>query len=153
MKRREKGTCLERGTSVSPSLGKVQYSLRQRHEGLWTDAKFIELRSMRNELSAICYLHSFSPLEKFTVFRQLWWGGGVRGSKVRKRGRKRKTKQLAYPEWCQYSCIRKELGAFLGGRKSSPITSQNVGRGFPPPLVLGVEPGTQQVLARAGQKE
>lgn len=59
-------------------------------------------------------------------------GGVVRGSKVRKRGRKRKTKQLSYTEWCQYSCIRKELGAFLGGRKSSPITSQKCRQGLSP---------------------
>jgi len=80
-------------------MGKVHYSLCQRHEGLLTNAKFNELRSTQNELNAICYLHSFlSPLEKFMGFKQLreWMGEGrkVKKKKKKKKRRKGKTEQL-----------------------------------------------------------
>lgn len=44
-------------------------------------------------------------------------------------------------------------GGLSWGQEDSPITSQNVGRDFTPLLVLGVEPGTQKVPPKVGQKE
>lgn len=44
-------------------------------------------------------------------------------------------------------------GGLSWGQEDSPITSQNVGGGFSPPLVLGMEPGTQKVPAKVGHKE
>ena len=95
----------------------------QRQEGLQTNAKFNELRSVWNGLNAICYLHSFfSLLKKLAVSDSLWIGGGA-GRKVNKRGRKRKIKQLWYPEWCQDGHFRKEWGTFLrAGRLSHNIS-------------------------------